>query len=546
MDLNDFEKRISEIILEEGLSYYEMGKIVSLEYDGKEWDAVVEGTQDYAVSIALAENGKISDSRCDCPYGMSRLCEHQAAVLYALRDRLRSKNAPERIKERERIKEMLEGLDKSTLISIVAEFAERDEGMKEEMVMRHIGKADIIGSARNVIQAAIRSAERYGHVDYGDAERAVSGATAVFDIIDERTGSGDIVTAVSLCIVILEEMLILLERCDDSNGYVGAVIGEAIERTEKMVSHPVAREHGRKIFDAVFDHSLNERYDGWEWRHDLLFALIPLCVIPENRSRMESFIFSSPEKKRADKWTREYETRKMQLLHYGMIKHVDGDAAADSYRETHTDNRDIRMAALKDAIEKGSYEKAMDLCSEGETKDVEYPALLNVYKKYRYEIYGRTGDVQAQREVGLDLLTDGDGEYYPKSKELYGKDEWVPIRQKILKELNTFSHKGLYANILVKEGLKKELLEFCKINAYAIMSYHAHLLPEYKDDVRSIFVTYIKVTAASARDRNAYRNVCDIIKKYRKVCGVKADAIVDELIERYSRRPAFVDELMRI
>ena len=44
MKLKDFERYIDGVIVERGLSYYESGNIVSLECEGGEWNAVVEGS----------------------------------------------------------------------------------------------------------------------------------------------------------------------------------------------------------------------------------------------------------------------------------------------------------------------------------------------------------------------------------------------------------------------------------------------------------------------------------------------------------------------
>jgi len=147
MDLNDFEEHIDEVILDRGLSYYEDGNVISLEHDGDgTWKAVVEGTCDYNVKITVKADGKISRTECDCPYDMGRYCKHEAAVLYAIRDELHpdgiSENAPKNGKGNgkaagpESLTDILEGLDRETLIDIVTEFAHRYEEMKEEIVLR--------------------------------------------------------------------------------------------------------------------------------------------------------------------------------------------------------------------------------------------------------------------------------------------------------------------------------------------------------------------------------------------------------------------------
>ena len=82
-------------------------------------------------------------------------------------------------------------------------------------------------------------------------------------------------------------------------------------------------------------------------------------------------------------------------------------------------------------------------------------------------------------------------------------------------------YKDIHMKILIHEKMYPELLEYCKNNIAQITEYYKHLLPDYKDEVAEIFLSYVKRTASQASDRRLYAGVCEIIKKYAKRAEIK-------------------------
>ena len=86
MNYNDFDHEIHALILELGLDYFNKSRVHSLEQTDDGWMAVVQGQQDYKVSI---KGGKeVEEWFCDCPYDHGPVCKHVAATLFAIRDKL--------------------------------------------------------------------------------------------------------------------------------------------------------------------------------------------------------------------------------------------------------------------------------------------------------------------------------------------------------------------------------------------------------------------------------------------------------------------------
>jgi uncharacterized Zn finger protein len=191
MNLSDFEEYIDDTILSRGLSYYKSGSVISLEYDGNEWLAKVEGSEKYTVTARIDDEGEIFDSDCDCPYDWGEYCKHQSAVFYALRNQKQSGKGPEKSEPKESLENILRRLDNQTLLSVVLEIANKDRRIKEELLMRFSEKHNIAKYARGVIKSAIRDVLHRGYVEYRDTRRAVIGADAVLAMIEDKLASGD-------------------------------------------------------------------------------------------------------------------------------------------------------------------------------------------------------------------------------------------------------------------------------------------------------------------------------------------------------------------
>ena len=548
MNLKNFESHIEAVILERGIDYYTSGNVVSLEYDGTEWVAKVEGSNDYTVTVKLSENGEILETYCDCPYDGGEYCKHQVAVFYELTDKLKSGELSEKKTKDKNLEDLLYQLNNVTLVSIVMELARKDRRIKEELFLRYEDQGSIFEHARNVIQSSISKVKRRGYVEYADVGNAVDGAYTVLKIIDAKIDNEDNFSAVSLCIVILEEMVDLIAYCDDSGGTVGEIIREAIEKISEAV-HAVKpnQNDDRKKFDLIFDHALLKMYEDWaDWRWDILFSAVPLCGNSENRKKMEQYI-SEYISSATSEWSRGYETRQLQKIQYEIIKQFDGKEKADFYLEQHIENSDFRDIVIQNAISGKLYEKALNLCLDGEIKDSAYIGLVYKWKELRYTIYEKMNDKKGQKNLGMELLLHGEFEYFLKLKPLYTDAEWPAILQNILEKAGAGSGKGVYIKILIHEKLKPLILKYCKEHSGSITSYYKHLLPEYKRDVSIMFRECIKKNADYSNGRGHYRRVCEIISEYKKACGQKAAyAIRDELAMEHARRPAFLDELSKL
>jgi hypothetical protein len=207
MNLNDFELHIDKVILARGSAYYKDGVVGPVEFSGGKWVAEVSGSEEYTVSVSLSPSGEILESECDCPYDFGPICKHQVAVFHELRESNPEKIKQKSLKKKADLYEILDGLDKSVLVSVLLEYADENKSLKENLFFRFAGKTDAVSYAAKLIKASIKNAMTGGFVEYGDAYAAIQGAEKVLKMVSTNK---DVFESVKLYHLVLREMIILI------------------------------------------------------------------------------------------------------------------------------------------------------------------------------------------------------------------------------------------------------------------------------------------------------------------------------------------------
>ena len=153
-----------------------------------------------------------------------------------------------------------------------------------------------------------------------------------------------------------------------------------------------------------------------------------------------------------------------------------------------------------------------------------------------------------QQKLGEELLLSGEYEYYNDLKKLADdkKTFYENIKQK-LKSNRSWRCRELFVKILYEEDDTDELLEYVKNNPSTIENHAEKLMNKFSDEVIDIYKQYIAFESDHASNRSNYRNVCTIIKRFKKIAGAdNTKTIINGLAAKYMRRPAFLDELNKI
>jgi hypothetical protein len=103
---------------------------------------------------------------------------------------------------------------------------------------------------------------------------------------------------------------------------------------------------------------------------------------------------------------------------------------------------------------------------------------------------------------------------------------------------------NIYLEILSKENEVQLLLEKVREYPSSVFTYGKQLAKEYAAETFAICLEMIYKEAAEADNRTKYKKVCGKIKKLFEFGGTEeADIAIAELITKYPRRPAMLEEL---
>ncbi|MCG2788113.1 MAG: SWIM zinc finger family protein [Anaerolineae bacterium] len=297
---------------ERGREYYQSGAIYNTVREGSTLLAECVGSEIYRLRISLDEGG-IQSANCTCPYEMGGYCKHLVALL------LTYIHKPDEFTERKTIPALLENVDKAALIVILSKLADRQpelyDWLETSLPVATIKKTD--SQSRPVSQVSesawrkrIKNILRPNRGYYDDYESAYGVAQELDEIVNaaiDIMAAGDAQGAITILIVLLEELSDAYEMFDDSDGelgdsadYAGETLAEAILSTdltekerEDLVSRfePVAENLvGYGIEDGLnlVQHALDY---GWDTSSEYIDTLEAAKLnVLERQGRTDEFL----------------------------------------------------------------------------------------------------------------------------------------------------------------------------------------------------------------------------------------------------------------
>ena len=79
----------TKTIQQKGKRYFQDNRVFSITNKNNDYHAIVLGKEAYSVDLTLDHNNEIVEASCTCPYASDGYtCKHEAALYYALEDRL--------------------------------------------------------------------------------------------------------------------------------------------------------------------------------------------------------------------------------------------------------------------------------------------------------------------------------------------------------------------------------------------------------------------------------------------------------------------------
>lgn len=566
MNLRNFQSCIDKKIVARGYEYFRNDCVISVEETEKNvYVAEVEGSELYTVEVELDGQEEIAGSQCDCPYDWGEYCKHQAAAFFALRD-IKNKKDPNNAvsaavyksvppkRKTPDMKKILSERTKDDLVEFLLAIAAQYEEIKQriELDFNEGNDEDEIRKAMMLMRTFIKNnSDRHGFVAYGDAREAVKGADLVLEKARFALDKKKPRQALELSLCVIHEMMDLLEAADDSDGVIGGEIGESLDFICEIIEdESLSPADKESIFQKLIEEAAHRRYEDWtDWRLDLLGSCSELADTPILRDKLENNLVSIIKNESGDSWSANYLAKRVNLIRYYMIEQYDGQQKAQEFIGQNLRYSEFREMAIAKAMGKKDYAAVIKLALDGEEEDKNKRGLVDQWKKYRYKAFQLSGKLDDLRGIAMEFILDGSFEYYRELKKTYDFSEWLSVYPKIifLLESQKKTDHDLYTRILIEEGEKQKLLAYVKQRPSMVEIFYKQLIPEFKEEVCTLFLQHIEQTAARAGSRKDYQRVCAIIHNLEKAGGQKqVSEIKQKLFNKYANRPAFKDELSKV
>lgn len=219
------------------------------------------------------------------------------------------------------------------------------------------------------------------------------------------------------------------------------------------------------------------------------------------------------------------------------------------YRQKYRNFSEIRKMEIQEYLSDKKYEEAIVVLKESKILDADKAGLVAEYSQQLIQIYEKRN---MQKEYAQELqyqvfeCMQRNLEYIVKLKKLCSETEWEEQREKFLQGKTS---SWIRYEFLVEEQLFERLLQEIQKNnsIYALDQYEKVLKKHLPNEVRDMYVKYVKNGAVRTADRKAYKYLMSYLKKIATYPDGKKIVrdIADCWKQDYKRRPAMMDELRK-
>ena len=234
--------------------------------------------------------------------------------------------------------------------------------------------------------------------------------------------------------------------------------------------------------------------------------------------------------------------RLMEELHYS-------EEEIREYRKQYRNFSEIRKMEIREYLSEEKYEEAISVLKESKVLDADKAGLVAEYSRQLIDIYeSQNMEKEYVEELKYQVFQcmQDNLEYIARLKKLYSQEEWEAQRELFLE--NKTSSWVRY-ELLSEEGLFERMLTKIRKNGgvHILNQYEKVLKKHLPEEVRDLYVQYVKDEAAQVSDRKAYRGLMTYLKKIAGYPNGKimAQEIADCWKVDYRRRPAMMDELRK-
>ena len=556
--MSDWKDLFQGHILDRGEAYYFDGAVLELHKTEHGYHAVVEGTEDYEVDIEM-EGGRVCEMYCSCPYAEDgNNCKHMAAVLFEIEEQngediLAEETCPD--DQEQEVEEIIERIPEEELRSFVKGIAAQDSEIRNILMTRYAVKIDEKQMDRlkqGIGQLVWEYGDRSGYIDYRNAwDFCWALENYLEDKVDTLIDRKCYRQAFELTNYVFRTIGNI--DIDDSDGGTSQVANACYDKWKEILEN-CSEEEKNEMFSWFMSHlSCNYVIDYLEdYMEDFLTHEF------QNREMLEKMLKDLDERIEmqalstdcGSTWSVRHGYENNIIKRLELMERLDfPEEEIREYRRRHWRFSAVRELEIQENLDNGNLDEAIRILQESKTLDKEYPGLVARYSEQLISIYETQPDKEGYKKELLYYVFEcpqNNLVHIYKLKEVCTDKEWEDYREQILK--NPKNYNILYP-FMEKEGMYESMLECIRKETfiYNLDKYEKVLKEKFPDQVRDIYISYLRHEAERAGNRKRYRELMKYLKKIRRYPGgkEKASEIAENWRGMYYRRTAMMDEMRK-
>ncbi len=473
---------------------------------------------------------------------------------------------------------LLEKVDLEEYQKFIHHYALKNNDFKLEFEVYFSDKDENIDVSKkyaDLIQKLIRGYSDHGFIDYRSAFGFSEEVDRLMGTGYDLVGKKNFRDAFLMTKPALREMMEVMNSCDDSSGSIGQSVDYIIQLIKAIAeANKAAFALKEEIFTFLQTELADKLYfDYGDFGYDLFDIYQKLAVKLGKTNEFLSFVDA-----RISKLTGQYDNYRREFLLKQKIEFYKTIGKPEEVEKLISQNLDIvevRQTEVHKAIDKKDFVLAKNLIAEGIriAEEKKHPGTVSRWEKELLRIAALEQDTATVRYYTKHFAFDRgfDATYYNQWKKTYSSDQWKETIEQFIKERTekiVKEHKenkgkiwlvlsphqlllNALAPVYIQEKYWDRLLVLVKeVNDLGTtLRYHAYLVKKYPADLLEIYLPAFERQGDQASGRREYADLAGTMKKVIKdipESKEKIRGIAQNLIAKYSRRPAMIDELNKI
>lgn len=537
----------TEDSFERGLKYFEDGRVRQVDFFGDTITAVVQGTEDYMVTIRV--NGDI-EGRCTCPYDWGGYCKH---IVAALIQYSRGYDQMKCLKEREegRVNAVMSQMTMEKLKEFLSAEFEKDLRMRARFLIYFTEEGEeksLHDYKKEINQFYHDVASRHGFIDY---DRRVD-FSYILDVAERYIEKRNFLEAAKIFQALSEAIAENMDMVDDSDGYYGGEFDDAMEKLVTCLREAVlGHEEKGWYIDCLFQKFIEGEPDYFQENYD--HALRQMCTSKEDlrhlKNLLEPHLKELPD--HGKNWGEYYDAVQVLMMQIFVLEKLGEKEELHGLleRNYHRD-RGLCLLFAERLLRDGEVTRAMEVAEEGLSIFPDHR--VSELRRFLSGLY-REQSPEKYRENLMNLfLLERDWGLYDELKRASSEEEWGGLLGEIVVNLSGRGGFGesLLVDVYLREGMLDDALgEVLATGRLDTLSrYRRVLSARYPKEYFNAYKELLILFAARSMGRRHYREVVTYLKGMREIEGYEGEfeKLVGSLKEEYSNRPAFLDEMRRL